>query len=99
MVGRYAVYSTGVAFSCRRQGDARPDISTTVAACRVDAVRSVYGADVARELLALKAVVGGCTGPEVPVNGPMGLSVEVRALLLPLALPVFMLLFWSISFA
>ncbi|GIL91047.1 hypothetical protein Vretimale_9481 [Volvox reticuliferus] len=76
VVGRYAVYSTGVAFSCRRQGDSRPDISTTAAGSRVDGVRSVYGADVARELIPLKVAVGGGTGPEVPVDGPMGMSVE-----------------------
>ncbi|GLI60652.1 hypothetical protein VaNZ11_002852 [Volvox africanus] len=76
VVGRYAVYSTGVAFSCRRQGDVRPDISTTAAGSRVDAVRSVYGADVARELIPLKVAVGGGTGPEVPVDGPMGLRIE-----------------------
>ncbi|GIL50895.1 hypothetical protein Vafri_6861 [Volvox africanus] len=76
VVGRYAVYSTGVAFSCRRQGDARPDISTTAAGSRVDAVRSVYGADVARELIPLKEAIGGGTGPEVPVDGPMGLRIE-----------------------
>ncbi|EFJ45006.1 hypothetical protein VOLCADRAFT_94705 [Volvox carteri f. nagariensis] len=76
VVGRYAVYSTGVAFSCRRQGDSRPDISTTATGSRVDAVRSVYGVEVARELLSLKVAVGSGTGPDVPVDGPMGLSVE-----------------------
>ncbi|GLC43233.1 DNA mismatch repair protein [Pleodorina starrii] len=76
VVGRYAVYSTGVALTCRRQGDSRPDISTTAAGSRVDAVRSVYGTEVARELLPLCVSAGGGTGPEVPVDGPMGLRVE-----------------------
>lgn len=45
---------------------------------RLDAVRAVYGADVTRELLPLVVAAGGSTGPEVPVDGPMGLRVEVR---------------------
>ncbi|KXZ55311.1 hypothetical protein GPECTOR_3g445 [Gonium pectorale] len=76
VVGRYAVYSTGVAISCRRAGESRPDISTTATGSRLDAVRAVYGADVARELLPLLLEAGGGTGPEVSVDGPLGLRVE-----------------------
>lgn len=77
-LGRYAVYSApGVGFSCRRHGDGRPDISTTAAGSRLDAVRAVYGADVARELLPLALAAGGGTGPEVPVEGPLGIKLEV----------------------
>ncbi|PNW88590.1 hypothetical protein CHLRE_01g036050v5 [Chlamydomonas reinhardtii] len=76
-LGRYAVYSApGVGFSCRRHGDGRPDISTTAAGSRLDAVRAVYGADVARELLPLALAAGGGTGPEVPVEGPLGIKLE-----------------------
>ncbi|KAG2444840.1 hypothetical protein HXX76_001581 [Chlamydomonas incerta] len=76
-LGRYAVYSApGVGFSCRRHGDGRPDISTTAAGSRLDAVRAVYGADVAREVLPLALAAGGGTGPEVPVEGPLGIKLE-----------------------
>ncbi|KAG2448592.1 hypothetical protein HYH02_006483 [Chlamydomonas schloesseri] len=76
-LGRYAVYSApGVGFSCRRHGDGRPDIATTAAGSRLDAVRAVYGAEVARELLPLALAAGGGTGPEVPVEGPLGVKLE-----------------------
>ncbi|KAG2496183.1 hypothetical protein HYH03_005783 [Edaphochlamys debaryana] len=76
VVGRYAVYSAGVAFAVRRHGDARADIVTAAGGSRLDAVRAVYGADVARELLPLRLEAGGGTGADVPVDGPMGLRVE-----------------------
>lgn len=81
MVGRYAAFCTHVAMTCKRHGDARPDVSTPggPGATRLDAIRAVYGAAVARELLPLELAVGDSVGPEVAVDDPLALRLEVRA--------------------
>ncbi|KAL0034722.1 hypothetical protein WJX77_003881 [Trebouxia sp. C0004] len=64
VVGRYAVYKSGVAFSCKRQGEARADIHTLAGASRLDNIRAVYGPAVARCLLPFKQHMG--SGAELP---------------------------------
>lgn len=51
MVGRYAVHCAGVAFSCRKHGDAGVSISTPVAANTADRIRQIHGSAVANELV------------------------------------------------
>lgn len=54
VVGRYAVHCSGVAFSCRKHGDAGVSISTPVAASTVDRIRQIHGSAVANELVEFK---------------------------------------------
>ncbi|PLB42086.1 mismatch repair ATPase MLH1 [Aspergillus candidus] len=51
VVGRYAVHCSGVAFSCRKHGDAGVSISTPSAANTIDRIRQIHGSAVANELI------------------------------------------------
>ncbi|KAL5051873.1 hypothetical protein BDW71DRAFT_1695 [Aspergillus fruticulosus] len=51
VVGRYAVHCSGVAFSCRKHGDAGVSISTAVALNTIDRIRQIHGSTVANELV------------------------------------------------
>ncbi|GAB4813902.1 hypothetical protein N2152v2_000948 [Parachlorella kessleri] len=73
VVGRYAVYKAGVALTCKRQGEARADLHTLQGGSRLDAIRAVYGASVARNVapLSLKQTPQASEGAE-------GVSFEVE---------------------
>ena len=51
VVGRYAVHCSGVAFSCRKHGDAGVSISTALALNTTDRIRQIHGSAVANELV------------------------------------------------
>ncbi|KAL3495228.1 hypothetical protein BJX62DRAFT_7200 [Aspergillus germanicus] len=51
VVGRYAIHCSGVAFSCRKHGDAGVSISTTAASNTIDRIRQIHGSAVANELV------------------------------------------------
>ena len=51
MVGRYAVHCDGVAFSCKKHGEAGTTISTQSASSTVDRIRQIYGGTVANEVI------------------------------------------------
>ncbi len=51
MVGRYAVHCAGVAFSCKKHGEASMQIAVPAAAGTLDRVRLIHGSAVANELL------------------------------------------------
>lgn len=51
VVGRYAVHCTGVAFSCKKQGESAAGISTPSNASTVDSIRQIHGSTVANELV------------------------------------------------
>ncbi|KAL4821326.1 hypothetical protein BDW67DRAFT_47675 [Aspergillus spinulosporus] len=51
VVGRYAVHCSGVAFSCRKHGDAGVSISTAVSLNTIDRIRQIHGSAVANELV------------------------------------------------
>ena len=51
MVGRYAVHCGGVAFSCKKHGDATVGISTPKDASTLDRIRQIHGSSVANELV------------------------------------------------
>ncbi|KAK9796301.1 hypothetical protein WJX73_009226 [Symbiochloris irregularis] len=64
MLGCYAVFKAGVAFSCKKQGESKPDLHTMAGSSRLDNIRTVHGAAVARALLPFKATQGA-TGTAV----------------------------------
>jgi len=51
VVGRYACHCAGVAFTCKKAGDAYPALNVPAASSRRDRVRAVYGSAVATELI------------------------------------------------
>eukprot|EP00873_Tetraselmis_striata_P002649 jgi/Tetstr1/422913/TSEL_013694.t1 len=65
IVSRYAVFQTGVGLTCKRQGEARPDVHTLATNSRRDNIRAVYGATVAKELVELNMDVKPMEGSPV----------------------------------
>ncbi|KAK9758148.1 hypothetical protein RND81_01G210700 [Saponaria officinalis] len=55
LLSRFAVHHTNVGFSCRKHGGARADVLTVATSSRLDAIRSVYGVSVARNLIKIEA--------------------------------------------
>lgn len=51
VLGRYAVHSEGVGFSCKKFGDPHPSISTRPQATLRERIRTVFGTSVASELI------------------------------------------------
>ncbi|CZS89079.1 related to DNA mismatch repair protein [Rhynchosporium agropyri] len=51
VVGRYAVHCDGVAFSCKKHGEASTTISTQSNSTTVDRIRQIHGGSVANELI------------------------------------------------
>jgi DNA mismatch repair protein MLH1 len=55
VVGRYAVHCDGVAFSCKKHGEAGTTISTQAKSSTVDRIRQIHGGAVANELIEFKS--------------------------------------------
>ncbi|KAJ7960197.1 DNA mismatch repair protein MLH1 [Quillaja saponaria] len=51
LLSRFGVHHINVSFSCRKHGASRPDVHTVATTSRLDAIRSVYGISVARNLM------------------------------------------------
>ncbi|VFQ90549.1 unnamed protein product [Cuscuta campestris] len=51
LISRFAIHHTSVSFSCRKHGAARADVHSSVTPSRLDAIRSVYGVSVSRNLI------------------------------------------------
>lgn len=51
VIGRYAIHCDGVAFSCKKHGEARTTISTQSNSSTVDRIRQIHGSGVAAELI------------------------------------------------
>lgn len=51
VLGRYAVHSEGVGFSCKKMGEPHPSISTRPNASLKERIRTVFGTSVASELI------------------------------------------------
>ncbi|KAJ6805766.1 DNA mismatch repair protein MLH1 [Iris pallida] len=51
LISRFAIHNTSVSFSCRKHGANRADVHTPTSSSRLDAIRTVYGVTVARDLL------------------------------------------------
>ncbi len=58
VIQRYAASRVDVAFACRKLGEAKPALHCPVVADRVERIRAVYGATVAKELGPLKFEIG-----------------------------------------
>ena len=55
LVGRYAVHCGGVAFSCKKHGEASMGISVAANATTIDRIRTIHGSVVANELIQFQA--------------------------------------------
>ncbi|XXG98504.1 hypothetical protein Hte_004828 [Hypoxylon texense] len=55
MVGRYAIHCAGVAFSCKKYGDAGTTISVQATHSTIDRIRQIHGGAVAKELIEFTA--------------------------------------------
>ncbi|KAK4802259.1 hypothetical protein SAY86_000462 [Trapa natans] len=51
VLSRFAIHHTHVSFSCRKHGAARADVHTVASPSRLDAIKTVYGTSVARNLV------------------------------------------------
>ncbi|PHH87255.1 hypothetical protein CDD83_9121 [Cordyceps sp. RAO-2017] len=51
MVGRYAIHRTGVAFTCKKQGESSNSLSVQAQATTIDRIRQIHGSNVANELI------------------------------------------------
>ena len=65
VIQRYAALRVDVSFACRKLGDARPALHCPVTPDRVERIRAIYGANVARQLARVNLRVGGEQGGEV----------------------------------
>ncbi|XP_028082454.1 DNA mismatch repair protein MLH1-like isoform X3 [Camellia sinensis] len=54
LLSRFAIHHINVGFSCRKHGAARADVHSVATASRLDAVRSVYGVSVVRNLMKIE---------------------------------------------
>jgi DNA mismatch repair protein MLH1 len=75
---KYAVHRPHVAFALRRHGEARADLSTTggAATTRLDAIRQVFGAEIAAGLVSVGPLRGGDAGVGDDVSPEAGLNYE-----------------------
>lgn len=55
LLSRFAIHHINVSFSCRKHGAARADVHSVATSSRLDAIRSVYGVSVARNLIKIEA--------------------------------------------
>ncbi|XP_020531791.1 DNA mismatch repair protein MLH1 isoform X1 [Amborella trichopoda] len=55
LISRFAIHNVDVSFSCRKHGMNRADVHTSGSCSRLDAIRSVYGLAVARDLMEITA--------------------------------------------
>ncbi|GLT32860.1 hypothetical protein SLA2020_074940 [Shorea laevis] len=55
LLSRFAIHHINVGFSCRKHGAARADVHSVATSSRLDAIRSVYGVSVARNLIKIEA--------------------------------------------
>ncbi|KAK6246545.1 DNA mismatch repair protein [Theobroma cacao] len=55
LLSRFAIHHIDVSFSCRKHGAARADVHSVATSSRLDAIRSVYGLSVARNLIKIEA--------------------------------------------
>lgn len=61
------------------QGEARSDLHTLPTASRLDAIRGLFGPEVAASLLPVELTGGsGDVSEAVPLDGPMGFAAQVR---------------------
>ncbi|XP_022932100.1 DNA mismatch repair protein MLH1 isoform X1 [Cucurbita moschata] len=54
LLSRFAIHHINISFSCRKHGAARADVHSVGSTSRLDAIRTVYGASVARNLMKIE---------------------------------------------
>ncbi|KGN45878.2 DNA mismatch repair protein MLH1 isoform X2 [Cucumis sativus] len=54
LLSRFAIHHINISFSCRKHGAARADVHSVGPTSRLDAIRTVYGASVARNLMKIE---------------------------------------------
>ncbi|XP_052727260.1 DNA mismatch repair protein MLH1 isoform X3 [Vigna angularis] len=55
LVSRFAIHHMKVSFSCRKHGAVRADVHTVATSSRLEAIKSVYGVSVVRNLIEIEA--------------------------------------------
>ncbi|KAL5724741.1 DNA mismatch repair protein [Ranunculus cassubicifolius] len=55
LICRFAVHHSNVSFSCKKHGAARSDVHTVATSSRIDAIKSIYGVSVSRDLIEVSA--------------------------------------------
>ncbi|KAA8538700.1 hypothetical protein F0562_028319 [Nyssa sinensis] len=54
LLSRFAIHHINVSFSCRKHGATRADVHSVATASRLDAIKSVYGVSVTRNLMKIE---------------------------------------------
>lgn len=54
LVGKYAIHCSGVAFTCKKHGDASMGVTVQQSASTVDRIRTIHGSAVANELIQIE---------------------------------------------
>ncbi|XP_078433529.1 MUTL-homolog 1 isoform X2 [Wolffia australiana] len=55
LISRFAIHHISASFSCRKHGANRADVHTVASSSTLEAIRSVYGASIARNLMEISA--------------------------------------------
>lgn len=55
VIGRYAIHNANVGFTLKKQGDSLADIRTPTNSTTIDNIRTVFGSNIAKELLEIEA--------------------------------------------
>ncbi|KAK1433376.1 hypothetical protein QVD17_10286 [Tagetes erecta] len=55
LLSRFAIHHNNVSFSCKKHGASTADVHSVAMSSRLDAIRSVYGVSVARNLIKIEA--------------------------------------------
>ncbi|KAL3513371.1 hypothetical protein ACH5RR_026088 [Cinchona calisaya] len=69
LLSRFAIHHINVSFSCRKHGAARADVHSVATSSRLDAIRSVYGVSVARNLMKIEASDNELSGSLFKLEG------------------------------
>ncbi|XP_028801610.1 DNA mismatch repair protein MLH1 [Neltuma alba] len=69
LISRFAIHHINVGFSCRKHGSMRADVHTVATSSRLDAIGSVYGVSVARNLMEIEASNDDPSGSPFEMHG------------------------------
>ncbi|ONK57686.1 uncharacterized protein A4U43_C09F3030 [Asparagus officinalis] len=69
LMSRFAIHNINVSFSCRKHGANRADVHTVTACSKLDAIRTVYGVSVARDLMEITVSDDSATGSTFKMDG------------------------------
>ncbi|KAJ0754538.1 putative ribosomal protein S5 domain 2-type [Helianthus annuus] len=69
LLSRFAIHHKNVSFSCKKHGASKADVHSVAVSSRLDAIRSVYGASVARSLIEIEASDANSSSSVFEMNG------------------------------